>query len=232
MEITYRGIRVNYSITGTGPAVVLLHGFLEDSTMWDNYVPNLQLSNTVITIDLLGHGKTECIGYIHSMQHQSELVLHIVDLLKINTFSILGHSMGGYVALALAKIIPDRITQLCLLNSTFKADSEERKNLRRRAIKMAHHNYENIVRLSFMNLFSETSKRLYTKPIAKALQTALNTSKQSFIAATEGMIVRDDLTEFFCNASFKKSIVLGKKDILINPASITELTKNSTISSV
>ena len=67
-SITFKNAKISFSDSGKGSAVVLIHGFLENSTMWDKIVPELSKRNRIITIDLLGHGKTDCLGYVNSME--------------------------------------------------------------------------------------------------------------------------------------------------------------------
>ena len=93
--IVYKNTKVYYSDQGKGPAVVLLHGFLENSSMWSNLIPHLLKRNRVVTIDLLGHGKTGCIGYVHSMELMAEVVNAVLKHLRLRRIQLIGHSMGG-----------------------------------------------------------------------------------------------------------------------------------------
>jgi pimeloyl-ACP methyl ester carboxylesterase len=126
-SILFKNTKVSYSDQGNGQAIVLLHGFLENSTMWNDFIPEFSKKNRVITIDLLGHGKTECIGYVHTMELMAEAVLAVLKHLKIRRSILVGHSMGGYVALAFAELYPDAVKGLCLMNSTAKPDSKQKK---------------------------------------------------------------------------------------------------------
>jgi pimeloyl-ACP methyl ester carboxylesterase len=218
--ITFKGIQASYSAIGKGSAVVLLHGFLEEASMWNPFLPELSKRNKIITIDLLGHGKTDCLGYIHTMEDHALLVAAILKKLKLRKYTFVGHSMGGYVALAFAKLFPNAIKGICLLNSTYKPDSRERKQLRIRANKMAQTNLKNLIKMSFANLFSEASKQKFKSEYENALKIALQTSVQSYIASSEGMILRKDFSSFFAEAAFKKCILLGQKDTLLDTKSI------------
>jgi pimeloyl-ACP methyl ester carboxylesterase len=108
-QIIYKNTAVSYSDIGKGSTVVLLHGFLENKTMWKDLVPNLSKKNRVLSIDLLGHGETESLGYVHSMEENAEIVKAVLSHLKIRKAVIIGHSMGGYVALAFAEMFPTYI---------------------------------------------------------------------------------------------------------------------------
>ena len=103
----FKNTKISYTEQGKGNAVILLHGFLENSTMWKYLVPVLTQKNRVICIDLLGHGQTDCLGYIHSMEDMADAVHHVISELKIRKAILVGHSMGGYVALAFAALYPE-----------------------------------------------------------------------------------------------------------------------------
>ena len=196
--------------------------------MWKNIVPELSKRNRVITIDLLGHGKSDCLGYTHTMEEQAEMVQFVLKSLRLRRISIIGHSMGGYVALAFAKLFTKNVKGLCLLNSTFEQDDEERKELRKRANKMAQNNYKNLVRMSFTNLFSEESRTRFKYEIELAIEEALKTPIQGYIAANEGMILRKNYQTLFTNGAFKKSIILGEKDWIVDAKKmITYAEKNN-----
>ena len=216
MILDYKGINIFYTDSGNGSAIVLLHGFLEDASMWNNLKPKLSKKNRVICIDLLGHGKTESLGYVHTMDDMASAVKAVLNHLKLRKYTFIGHSMGGYVALAFAKLYTKNIKGLCLLNSTYEADGIALKKLRARANKMAQTNFENMVRMSFANLFSAESKAKYKTEFEAALKIALNTSIQGYMAGQEGMKLREDSSVFFAEASFKKLIILGKKDTVIH----------------
>nr|WP_321233713.1 alpha/beta fold hydrolase [uncultured Psychroserpens sp.] len=216
MILQYKGIPVFYEDDGTGKAIILLHGFLENSTMWRSIKPMLLKNHRVVCIDLLGHGQTGCLGYIHSMSAMADAVLAVIDYLKIECFYLIGHSMGGYVALDLAEKSPKSLLGLCLMNSTYQADDEERKMIRKRANEMARHSYESLVRLSFTNLFSEKSRVTYKKEFEGALVEALKTPIQGYMAAQKGMMLRDNKFELFKNLPAKKIIIIGKKDPVVD----------------
>ena len=116
MILKHKGITINYSSAGTGTAIVLLHGFLENKTMWNDFLPTLSEGHQVVTVDLLGHGETGCLGPVHSMEDMAESVHAVLKELKLKKSILIGHSMGGYVALAFAEKYPDELAGLCLMN--------------------------------------------------------------------------------------------------------------------
>lgn len=216
MQIEYKGTPIYFSEEGSGNAVVLLHGFLENKSMWDTIVPQLSKRNRVITIDLLGHGETGCLGYVHSMELMAEAVEAVLQHLKIRRSIFVGHSMGGYVALAFAEKLPDNIKGLVLLNSTTRADSKERKINRDRAIEAVKHNHKSFVRMAISNLFRPKNRTVFAEEIKQVKKEALNTPLQGIIAALEGMKIRNDREALLHFSPYQKLMIIGKKDPVIS----------------
>ena len=225
----FKNINIHYTDEGSGKAIVLLHGFLEDLSMWNALVPELSKKHRVIAIDLLGHGKTGSLGYVHKMEDMACAVSAVLKHLKLRKYTFIGHSMGGYVALAFAKLYPESIKGLCLLNATYEEDDDERKQLRARANKMVQSNYENMVRMSFANLFSAESKLKHIEAFNAALEIALQTPVQGYMAANEGMRLREETSIFFAEAHFKKVVLLGKKDTILNTEEMLKFTNKHNI---
>ena len=119
MIIDYKNIKIHYTVSGAGKTIVLLHGFLETSSMWKDLEPEFARTHQVVCIDLLGHGQTDSLGYVHAMEDMADAVFAVLRHLKIKNAKVIGHSMGGYVALALAEQQPQLFEGLCLMNSTF-----------------------------------------------------------------------------------------------------------------
>ena len=210
--LTFKNTKISYTDSGKGPVVVLLHGFLENKHMWKEVIPIISKNKRVLALDLLGHGQSGCLGYIHSMEIMAEAVSAVLKSLRIRKITLIGHSMGGYVSLVLSEKNPEMIRGLCLLNSTATSDDTSRKKLRERANKMAQINLTNIVRMSFINLFSERSKEIFNPEIQLALSEALQTSLQGYSASQEGMRIRPNRLSVLKNNHFKKLFILGKKD--------------------
>ncbi|MGX7667694.1 alpha/beta fold hydrolase [Flavobacterium pedocola] len=223
-SILYKNTKIAYSETGKGTAVVLLHGFLENSTMWDFYIDALSKKHKVITIDLLGHGQTECLGYLHTMEDMADVVHAVLQELRIRKAVFVGHSMGGYVALAFAELYPDNVKGIVLLNSTSRADSDERKLNRDRAIKAVKQSYSTFISMSIANLFSEDNREKLTEEIESVKNEALKTPLQGIVAALEGMKIRKDREVILHFAPYPILLILGKKDpVLIYEDNLEQL---------
>lgn len=228
-QIFYKNTAISYSDIGKGTAVVLLHGFLENKTMWKDLAPSLAKKNRVIAIDLLGHGETDCLGYVHSMEENAEIVKAILSHLRIRKALVIGHSMGGYVALAFAELYPETIKGIVLLNSTAKEDNEERKVNRDRAIKAVKQNYINFVRMSITNLFGENNRERLENEIETVKLEALKTPLQGIVATLEGMKIRKERQFILKTTDFPKLLILGKKDgVLIYDDNISQIENTNT----
>lgn len=214
--LSYKNTTVSYSDSGKGTALVFLHGYLENSTMWNAFVPVLSKKYRVITIDLLGHGQTEPRGYVQSMEDNADIVHEVLSQLKIRKAVLAGHSMGGYVALAFAELYPDYMKGLLLINSTSLADSDERKANRDRAVKAVKKDYTSFVRLSIANLFSENNRERLSEEIENVKQEALKTPLQGIVASLEGMKIRKDREVILHFAPYPILLILGKQDPVLN----------------
>lgn len=232
MKLEYKGIQIFYTTKGKGDAIILLHGFLENSNMWKDLANQISKTHLVVTIDLLGHGKTGCIGYLHTMEMMAEAVYAVVTKLKIKKAIFIGHSMGGYVALAYADMFTKKVEGLCLMNSTTIEDSFEKKQNRDRAILALKHNYKTFIRVSIANLFRPKNRIVFSKEIKLIIEEALLMPLQGIIAALEGMKIRKNRTYVLDVTSFKKMIIIGKKDPVLDYNLLISLANRHNIETV
>ncbi len=227
MILEYKGTPIFYSDEGKGTAVVLLHGFLENSTIWKQLIPQLSKKHRVICIDLLGHGNSGCLGYIHSMELMAEMVSTVLKHLKIRRSTLIGHSMGGYVALAFAEKYPDNVKGLCLANSTARADTPEKQNHRDRAIRAIKENHKTFIRMAISNLFRPKNRKQFSEAIKALKKEALKTPVQGIIAALEGMKIRADREALLHFGPYKKLMLIGKKDPVLNYEALLNQTQGT-----
>ncbi|MES2485169.1 MAG: alpha/beta hydrolase [Bacteroidota bacterium] len=213
MTLSYKNIDLHYASYGSGDTtILLLHGFLENQTMWDFYVQEYSKTYRVITLDLLGHGQTPCLGYVHTMEDQADAIEAVLSELGIKKAIVMGHSMGGYVALAFGELYPEKVSGLVLQNSSSLPDSDERKANRDRAVAAVKQNATAFVRMSIANLFSEGNREMYSEEIEDLRDQALQTPLQGIVAALEGMKVRKSREGLLHTSNFPILLVLGKQD--------------------
>ena len=184
--------------------------------MWNPYFNEFAKKYQIITIDLLGHGETENLSYMHTMEDMADAVHAVLFHLNISEAIFVGHSMGGYVSLAFAELYPEMIKGIVLLNSTSKEDSQERKLNRMRAVKAVKQNASVFVGMSIANLFSEENREKLSNEIEAVKEEALKTPLQGIISALEGMKARKDREFILHQATFPILLILGKKDPVLN----------------
>ena len=220
---------LNYSENGEGEVLCLLHGFLEDKSIWNPFIHLLANKYRVIAIDLPGHGKSELLHTENTMLDMARAVHDTLKSLGVESVNFIGHSMGGYVALAYADLFPKNVWGIVLLNSTPEADTEARKKLRKHGIKVARNNYEALISMSVVNLFTKNLREELRDEIAKTKEVALTTSPASYIACQNGMAARKDYSAMFKQGMFRKQIILGASDTLINADDLLEKFDSSSI---
>ena len=229
MILGHKGIDIFYTDQGKGSAVVLLHGFLENSSMWAQFSKELSKRNRVICIDLLGHGQSGCLGYIHTMEEMALGVEAVLGHLKIRRSVMIGHSMGGYVMLAFAEKNPGALKGLCLLNSNAIADSSDKKKNRDRAIKAVKQNHKTFVRMAIPALFRPKNRVRFANQIRLLKKDALKISPRGIIAAIEGMKIRKSRIGLLRSWSGKKLMIIGKKDPVLPYTSLIEQVRDTDV---
>ena len=213
-ELKFRGGRIHYKTAGSGKAVVLLHGFLESHTMWLDFAGRLSEKYRVIMPDLPGHGRTSSFGYAHTMEFMAECVQHVIRSSHIRRYHLVGHSMGGYVGMAMAEMYPDKIRGICLLHSTASADSEEKKLDRERVIKLVQKDRKAFVVQSIPGLFNPGLAN-WKKRSDVLTREARQMSSQGIIAALEGMKARPDREVVLKFAPFPILVIAGRHDKIL-----------------
>jgi pimeloyl-ACP methyl ester carboxylesterase len=231
-HLLYKNAKVHYKDAGKGPVVVLLHGFLENLNMWADITQSLGKSHRVISLDLLGHGQTENIGYVHSMETQARMLKYLLDHLNISKCFLIGHSMGGYISLAFADLYPKMIKGLCLMNSTAEADSADKKLNRDRGIKAVKQNHRTFIRIAIPGLFSEANRSVFTDEIEQITKEALSMGQQGIIASLEGMKNRIDRSHLLDQNDFPVLMIIGQKDPALDYNRLIEQSKNAQVQAV
>ena len=165
MKIKFQGAEIHYSIAGEGETTVLLHGFLESSEIWEDFLPEFSKYGRIISIDLPGHGKSGVISEVHSMELMAEAVYTVLQATGVKKGNFIGHSMGGYVALAFLEQYPEIVQDLLLLNSTPQADSEEKKEIRDRSVELVQRNKKAYISMAINNLLSPFNTASFSEEI-------------------------------------------------------------------
>lgn len=222
--------QLNYSIKGKGKAVVLLHGFLEDHSIWKSFSDRLSEKYTVISIDLPGFGKSSVFLNIHSMEFMAKAVKQVLDEENITKSVLTGHSMGGYVSLAFAELYSENLKGLVLFHSQAAADSPEAKINRDRTIEIVNGNHMSFIHSFVPTLFAERNVKAFTKEIAELEVVSTKTPKEGITAALAGMRDRKDSLDLISGIDIPLYFIVGKQDSKIALPLVMEqlsLPKNS-----
>jgi pimeloyl-ACP methyl ester carboxylesterase len=206
-----------YNFFGKGETLVFLHGFLESSEIWNNLINKLKDNYQVITIDLPGHGKSESLHDINTIDYMAEEVISVLDELNIDRATFIGHSMGGYVVAAIADLYANRVDNIVLINSTTLPDDDAKKTQRLKACETAKKNLNGLVNLSIPNLFAKHHREKYKEEIEFVKNIALKTPVEGVCSALKGMRERPNRSSILYDFKGGIYIIVGMNDETVNP---------------
>lgn len=209
--LSFRNAKIRYSDTGSGRAIILLHGYPENLHIWDAFARKLSVRFRVIAIDLPGFGKSESIGYIHTMELMAECVHTIMNRLQFKRYIIVGHSMGGYVAMAFAELFPQCLRGLCMIHSTAAPDTEAKKGERDNAIALIKQNKGQYINSFADNLFADPK----SCP-ANYRKILLSANPRAMVATLKGMRLRPNREMVLRFQKYPVLYIIGKKDKLFD----------------
>lgn len=227
MTTTFKNHPLNYNTEGSGNPIVLLHGFLESSEIWDAFAEEFSPQRQVIRLDLPGHGSSRPVAAEHSMELMAEALARVLEILEVEQADILGHSMGGYVALAFLEKYPGKVKNIVLLNSTTAADSQERKENRERAAGLVVKNKGAFVRMAISNLLTPGNNKKFSAETEVLKARALQFPTEGLTAALHGMKNRTDRTTVLAQFQGGKFLLAGEEDPLLNYKDIKDLAASS-----
>jgi pimeloyl-ACP methyl ester carboxylesterase len=212
-QINLEGLNGSYRMEGKGRPLVLIHGFCADGTMFDGITKRLAEKFTIIRPDLPGHGNALSNKLIYSMDWMASYIDDILQQEGIEKAVVMGHSMGGYIALAWAEKYPERCEGLGLINSHVFADSEEKKANRRKSIDFIRRNGSALfIKELFLNLFDETFKMAQMDKVEDFIRKGQQMQAESVIAAMEGMMERAEKGSMLEGSGKKLLLICGKRD--------------------
>ena len=211
--VEYHNAVIRYADLGYGEPVVLLHGYLESLEIWDGFADELSADYRVICPDLPGHGRSGIYSNIDSMDIMADAVKHVLDVLGIGRTVIVGHSMGGYAALAFEDFYPELTIGFGLFHSHAISDPEDKKANRDREIALVKAGKKKqFIDVNIPNAFAADNHEKFKEKIDWARQIALATSDEGIIHALEGMKSRPDRRDVLRNTTDPLLIIAGRKD--------------------
>ncbi len=207
------GKSIYYYTAGKGQPLVLIHGYQADARIWKLVVPLLEKKYQLIVPDLPGHGKSPLLGNVNSMDKLAELVYKICLSLGLNGVSVAGHSMGGFVAIALAEKYPTYIDSLALINSHPFADSITKSLARNREAEIIKEGKKHMLLRNFVKkVFSQPGIENAKGKMELATRIALSQPDEGMLADLSGMMLRKDQREVISKSRFHTLFIAGKND--------------------
>ncbi len=211
-NIIYENCHLNYSIYGRGRAVMLVHGFGEDSGIWKVQIEYLQKDFLLIVPDIPGSGQSEMLTKENVLIDDYAAKLKaILDEEKIDDCCMLGHSMGGYISLAFADKYPEKLWALGLIHSSAYADDASKKETRRKAIEFIIENGSySFLKTSTANLFFDVDKSKET--ISELIDKGARFLPEALIQYYQAMIARVDRTTVLKELNKRVLFIIGEHD--------------------
>ncbi|MCQ2273365.1 MAG: alpha/beta hydrolase [Bacteroidales bacterium] len=215
--IIFEGHTLHYRDEGRShnQTLVLLHGYLQSLDVWTSYVLSYMRSMRVITIDLPGHGYSECFGEVHDMGLMARAVKAVLDNAGVDQCVLIGHSMGGYVALEFAHLFPHCLRGLGLLHSHAFADTMEIKERRLATCDMVDQNRASYIVNFVPSLFDASKLEAMNQEIKDLQDQCLETKAASIIASQRGMFERQSRVDVLQDLEVPILFVYGKNDTRI-----------------
>ena len=203
-----------YDNAGSGPAVLLLHGFPFDRSMWREQIDFLSFHGfRAIAPDLRGLGETRTTGQVSTMDDMARDVVALMGVLKIDQAVICGLSMGGYVAFEFAQLFPERVLGLVLAGTRAPADNGQEKQAReQQAQKILTEGMNGIAEATLPKLLAPRTLSEKSEVVARVREMILRSDPCGAAAAQRGMAERRDYTSDLPNMSLPTLIVVGRED--------------------
>jgi pimeloyl-ACP methyl ester carboxylesterase len=204
------GTNIGFSRRGRGTPLILLHGYPLDRTMWGEVAAMLESEYDLIIPDLRGFGKSDVMEADRSIMAYASDVAGLMERLAVRKAHVAGHSMGGYVALAFARLYPRQIAGLGLVASQEVADTEERKAAR-------HASSKQILADGVGGVVEGMSSKLSPVPEVQAFVRGVIARQRpmGLAVALDAMADRPDSTEVLRSFAGNVVIIHGTADELI-----------------
>lgn len=216
-EISFQDQSIHYQISGKGPCLLLLHGFSASSSHWDSFKKSFEANFTVICPDMPGFGRSPVLTNFR-METMATAIDAILAQETIESCYFVGHSMGGYVAMAFAELFPNKLKGLCLFHSQPFADTEEKKQTRQKTIGfMERWGVAPFVAELMPKLFAPSFVQKHPDILERLIAQASQLSLESMVEATLAMIHRPDRSAVLQNLEVPVFFIVGALDEAIPP---------------
>ena len=218
MKTKIAGVEIHYDVRGGGPALLFLHAFPLDLSMWDPQLRAVETTHTALRFDDRGFGASPPGDAMLTMERIADDAAALLDHLGISQAVVAGCSMGGYAAFAMVRRHADRIRALVLQDTRAGADSEDaRKNRALLAEKVLKQGPAAAVEAFLPKLLGETTHRERPQLVARVRETILATPARGIADALAGLASRADSTPTLREIRVPTLIVCGAEDTITPP---------------
>lgn len=215
-SVSFKNSTVFYHIYGSGKPVVLIHGFGEDGNIWNHLVNQLKKNFRVLVPDLPGSGESTILADQDrqtSIDDYAEVIVYLLKKEDIGKCTVIGHSMGGYIALAIADNYPGLLEGIGLFNSTAFADDEARIKGRLKSIEFLQKNEAAVfLKTSIPGLFAEKFREEHPAEIAALTDSLKYFTSTALIQYSLAMISRPERINVLRSAILPVLFIIGEKD--------------------
>lgn len=213
---SYRGKRIWFKSSGKGKAIVLLHGYLESSDVWNGFGEKLSKKYRIISVDLPGHGLSDIYGEVHTMEFMATAVKELLDSLDIRRAFLVGHSLGGYITLAFLDLFPGYLSGYCLFHSQPFADTPEALEKRIREINIVKMGKKNLMYPdNVIRMFAPTNLEKFSGALQRSKNIASHIPGEGIIAVLKGMMERPSRKTIMEEGRVPCLWILGSMDTYI-----------------
>jgi len=206
-------VRLAYDDVGSGPELLLVHGYPFNRSLWVEQRDALSKAFRVITPDLRGFGESDISGGESTMNRMAQDVVRLMDALEISSAIVGGLSMGGYVVLAFYKQFASRVRGLVLADTRAQADTEEAKQVRtQQAEQILTSGMASITDATLPKLLTPETVSKRPEVVKRIRDMMLKTKPAGAAAALMGMAAREDQTALLPRISVPTLILVGRDD--------------------
>lgn len=220
----YKGGRIHFKDQGKGNVIVLIHGYLESLKVWESFAGKLSKNFRVISVDMPGHGESDIYAEVHTMDFMAGMLSKLLENLNVQKAFLIGHSLGGYVALAFTDLYPGMLSGYCLFHSQPFADTPEALEKRDREIKLVQAGKKDLMYPENVSkMYAESNLEKFNAALVRSKQIASEIPGAGIISVLKGMMMRPSRVSVMEAGKVPCLWILGSMDKYINCEKIVSL---------
>lgn len=215
--------KIHFTDQGSGEVIVLVHGYLETCEIWRNFAQRLSSQYRVLSVDLPGHGKSDMLGEVHTMDLMAGMLAALMMHLGIEKVFMTGHSLGGYVTLAFADLFPGLLSGFCLFHSQPFSDSPETVQKRYNEIRLVEEGRKDqFCPVNIVRMYASSNIEKFASAVSNSKNIAATVPGEAVIAVLKGMIARPSRAAVMESGRIPCLWILGARDNYIDFRAVKE----------